>query len=239
MNTLLTRVSEGVLEVEMHRPERLNAMSAELMTELAGVFEGCEQGAVLLTGAGRAFCSGADLRQVSFDEASVKALQQVASRLTRAMDACDAAIVSHVQGPAIGGGFCLVMLSDLVFATPEAIFAANQMTRGLVPDMGLLQLLPRALGEFPARRLMLLGERLGAEEAVRLGIAAGIADLEQTRAVARSLAANREALTLAKRGVRLGRSASLAEVLEFEVEAEAVAFATEKVQRSITEFRGA
>jgi 2-(1,2-epoxy-1,2-dihydrophenyl)acetyl-CoA isomerase len=236
VSTLRTSVEDGVLLVELDRPERLNAMNRELLLELGSVFEGCREGAVLLSGRGRAFCSGADLREITFEPAQLRSLMGTVRRLVLAMEASPAAIVAHVHGAAVGGGFCLAALCDLVFADSSAVFAVNQATRGLVPDMGVLWLLPRQIGELNARRLLLLGERFDAAEALRLGIVSRLCDREQALAAARELAANRECVALTKQGLRRGRRSGLAELLDFEVDAEVRAFATERVQRSIQDF---
>lgn len=236
MSTLRTTVEGDLLRVELNRPERLNAMNRPMLEELGEVFEGCRQSAVLLTGAGRAFCAGADLRELSFQPDAARSIMTTVGAVVRAMEACPAALVAHVRGPAIGGGLCLAVLCDLVYADPWATFAANQATRGLVPDMGIMWLLPRQVGELAARRLLLLGETFDASEAHRLGIVAEVAGAERALAVARELAGNRDCVALTKEGLRRARRVPLAELLEFEIEAELRAFQSERVQGSIRRF---
>lgn len=238
MNTLEVNAAAGVLEVELNRPQRRNAMSRELLEELTQVIAGCRQHAILISGRGAGFCAGADLRELSFDDRAVRSLQRTVKALGETIESSPAAIIAHVHGAAIGGGFALAALCDLVFAASDAVFSANQLSRGLVPDLGLLWVLPRALGELPARRLLLLADRLDAGQALAAGLVARISSREEALVVARTLAAVHEAVTLTKKGLRAAREGTLAQTLEFEVEAESVAFRTPTVQRSIAEFVG-
>ena len=238
MRTLRTAVEDGVLVVTLNRPERLNAMNRLMFEELGETFERCEQAAVLVTGEGRAFCSGADLRELPPETEAFRAQMRVVQRMVEAMDACPAGLVAHVNGPAVGGGFCLAALCDVVCAEPQATFSVNQATRGMVPDMGAMWLLPRQLGELAARRLLLLGETFGAGAAQELGIVTRVCGREETMALARELAANRDCVRLTKAGLRLARHATLRETLAFEIEAEVEAFRSERVLSSIRSFTG-
>lgn len=231
-------VDGDVLRVTLNRPHKLNAINRAMLDELENIFADCRQPAVLLTGAGRAFCSGADLQELIFEPDRERSLMRAVGRVVQAMEACPAALVAHVHGQAIGGGLCLALLCDLVYADPSATFSANQTKRGLVPDMGIMWFLPRQIGELAARRLLLLGESLDAGEALRLGIVAEVSGPERALAVARELAANRDCITLTKEGLRRARQIPLRELLEFEIESEVQVFGSERVRNSIQGFVG-
>jgi enoyl-CoA hydratase len=178
-----------VAVVTLDRPERLNALSIDLAIELAATLEsvGDDNGVrvIVLTGAGRAFCSGLDLKDYgvvpNIDGLQVGQIAQrsmrVYSRLVPVLRGLRQPVVAAVNGPAYGGGMCLAMGCDLRFAGPAATFNATGIVNGLTStEMAAAWLLPRQIGATFANDLLLTGRVVGAEEALRLGLVSRLAD---------------------------------------------------------------
>ncbi|MHB8437954.1 MAG: enoyl-CoA hydratase [Acidimicrobiales bacterium] len=179
----VTRPRHGVALVTLNRPERMNAMAFDVMVPLKRTLEEVgldnEVRVVVLTGAGRGFCSGADLenpgmipnieglRRPTIALRSMELLDDVI-RQVRAMHQ---PVIAAVNGPAIGGGLCLATACDIRVASDTALFRAAGVNNGLTStELGLSYLLPRAIGSSRAFELMLTGRDLEAEEAERIGL---------------------------------------------------------------------
>lgn len=177
------RPIEHVAVVRLNRPDRLNAMSIELVLELAHALE--EVGAdntcrvVVLTGAGRAFCSGLDLKDhgvvPGIDGLQIGQIAQramhVYSRLTPLMRSMRQPIIAAVNGDAYGGGMCLALAAELRFASEGARFNATGIVNGLTStEMGASWLLPRLVGAAHSNDLLLTGRVIDAHEAERIGL---------------------------------------------------------------------
>ncbi|MDT7640753.1 MAG: hypothetical protein QOC83_5041 [Pseudonocardiales bacterium] len=170
----------GVARLTLHRPDRLNAMTAEMFTELTEVAERLRVDdsvrAVVLTGAGAGFCAGYDLAAAgdfpAADTADLLALQDTAWRALHAVYALPKPVVAAVHGPAAGGGFSLSLAADIRLAGASARFQAVFVRIGLSGgDLGTSWLLPRIVGTGLAAELLYTGRPVYAEEAVRIGLA--------------------------------------------------------------------
>ena len=177
------KVDPHVTVVTLDRPERLNAMSIELVSDLCDVFEqvGADNScwAIVLTGAGRAFCSGLDLKDYgvipNIDGLSVGRIAQRSmrhySKLVPLMRSLPQPIIAAIQGPAYGGGLCLSLGADIRIAGPEAVFNATGIVNGLSStEMGVSFLLPRLIGAAHSNDLLLTGRKVDADEAYRIGL---------------------------------------------------------------------
>ena len=188
-------VAARVATVTLDRPEALNAISTELAVDLAEAVEplATDQGvrAVVLTGAGeRAFCVGADLKQrAGFDDHGWFVQREAFRRGFAAVRRCPLATVAAVSGFALGGGTELALSCDLVVAADDATFGLPEVRLGLVPAGGGTQLLVRRVGRSVARDLVLTGRRVGADEALRLGLADRVVPRGEALAAAAALAA--------------------------------------------------
>ncbi len=184
-----------VATVTLDRPEALNAISTELAVDLAETVEplATDPGvrAVVLTGAGeRAFCVGADLKQrAGFDDHGWFVQREVFRRGFAAVRRCPLPTVAAVFGFALGGGTELALSCDLVVAADNATFGLPEVRLGLVPAGGGTQLLVRRVGRSVARDLVLTGRRVGADEALRLGLADRVVPRAEVLATAAALAA--------------------------------------------------
>jgi enoyl-CoA hydratase len=212
--------------VEMNRPEQLNAMSEDLHTALAGLWDllAADEAAraVVLSGRGRAFCAGGDFevmtrvqRDAAFRERNVDEARRIITGMLR----CPLPIIAAVNGPAVGLGSSLALLSDLVLMAQDAYISDPHVRVGLVAGDGGALLLPLIVGPARAKELLFLGGRIGAEEAVRIGIANRVAPgerlLDEARDLAHRLAAlPGQALRETKRAVNLHIEQAFATVME-------------------------
>jgi enoyl-CoA hydratase len=203
-----------VVRVTLNRPDELNAMTSELCEalheELKRIALKRDCRAVVLTGAGRGFCSGVDLRGYGdapgndgSDEARDRlGNQQHMSRLILAVRALPQPMIAAVNGPAAGFGLSLALASDIRFAVISAVFRVAFINIGLSNcDMATSWLLPRLIGASRAHELMLTGRRFDAEEALRIGLLADV--VEPDELAERALSAAEQIATLAPWGVRL------------------------------------
>jgi enoyl-CoA hydratase len=207
-------VDEHIQLVTLNRPEQLNAMTADLCQalhdELArlGAQRACR--AIVLTGAGRAFCAGLDLRgygrapnNTGSDDARDRlANQEHMSRLVLRLRATPQPVVAAVNGPAAGFGMALALGSDIRYAAASVVFRAAFLNVGVSNcDMATSWLLPRLIGASRAHEIMLTGRRVGAAEAERIGLVAGV--IEDGAVVERAIAAAREIAAWSPWGIRL------------------------------------
>ncbi len=180
---LVERPRPHVAVVQLHRPERLNALSIDLVTELhdalTDVGEDNDTWVVVLTGSGRAFTSGLDLKDYgvvpNIDGLQVGRIAQKAmrhySRLVPLLRRLPQPVIAAVNGPAYGGGMCLALGADLRFAAESAVFNSTGIVNGLTStEMGASWLLPRLIGVARSNDLLLTGRVVDAAEALQMGL---------------------------------------------------------------------
>jgi methylglutaconyl-CoA hydratase len=193
--TLQLEYDGGVATVTLNRPEKRNAISFELIDELLHALEEVaksEARVLIVTGAGKAFCSGLDLDNLksllgSSPEQNLQDTQTMV-RLFRSLYEFPKVTIAAVNGSAIAGGTGLALLCDFTFAVPEAKFGYTEVRIGFVPAIVSTFLL-RQVGEKQARDLLLTGRLFDAEEASRMGLINEIVPAENLMARARGLAA--------------------------------------------------
>jgi len=221
----------AVAILTLNRPERLNAFAAPTNRRLLALLDeiACDDAirALVLTGAGRGFCAGADLKALAGadgprdgDWGSPRGMIDLPLRLR----ALPQPSVCAVNGVAAGAGFGLALATDLRVASTAARFVAAQIQTAQVPDAGLTYILPRLLGTERALRVALLAEPIGADEALALGIVGEVVApellLERSVAVAQRLAAlPRLATTLTRHAIYRALDRGLETALAFEYEA--------------------
>lgn len=172
----------GVRTVTLNRPERLNAVNPELAEELPrAVDEAAREDAVrvlVITGAGRGFCSGLDLSEPPRlpDRTRVERLDPFAwvGRWVLAVTRCEKPVIAAINGPAAGAGFGLALAADIRLVAASARLTAGYVRRGLSPDAGVSWMLPRLVGLSRAAEIVLSGRDLDADEAYRIGLAAAV-----------------------------------------------------------------
>jgi len=230
---LVVERAGGVVTVTFDRPERLNAFrraTYERLHELLGELSAdTAVRAVVLTGRGRAFCAGEDLRELdalagSADfGAHVASGVQVLQGITRRMVESDAVFIAAVNGVAAGFGAELAIACDIRVAAHSARFLFPEVRRGLFITNGVSYLLPRLVGRGRAAELLLTGEPIGGEEAQRIGLATRcVADascVEDALAVAKVVASNASlSVALTKRILRQTADGTIDEAMAREVE---------------------
>ncbi|MFJ8105708.1 enoyl-CoA hydratase/isomerase family protein [Streptomyces sp. NPDC096132] len=244
MSVLLTGDADGVRTLTLNRPHRRNALDAELWEALRAALTeaGRDRGvrAVVLTGAGGAFCSGADLpKEIS-----------TAHPLYRMRTLTDVALLLHelpvptvakVTGPAVGAGWNLALGCDLVVATPGSTFSQIFARRGLSLDLGGSWLLPKLVGLQQAKRLALLAETVDAEEARALGLVTWVVDAGAVDAfvddlTARLTAGPPVALAQTKALLNEGADRTLRDALASEARAQSVNFASADAPEAFAAF---
>jgi 2-(1,2-epoxy-1,2-dihydrophenyl)acetyl-CoA isomerase len=244
--TLLYDVDRGVATITLNRPAVLNAISQQMIEELQAALDTVKDEAsvrsVVLTGAGRGFCSGADLKgrqRVKPSDAATDIGTAGAERLRRTLNPLILAIrtiekpfIAAVNGVAAGAGCNLALACDIVLASEEARFGNVFARIGLIPDCGGHFFLPRLVGFHKAAELMFTGDIIAAHEAERVGLINRIVPhaelIKQARELAERLARGpTRAIGLCKRTMNIGITADLATVLEAEAEGQALARQTE------------
>jgi 2-(1,2-epoxy-1,2-dihydrophenyl)acetyl-CoA isomerase len=196
MASILASLETGVLTVTLNRPDKLNAFNPEMHQRLREAIEraaGDEVRAVLLTGAGRAFCAGQDLSERNLAPGApppdlAQSLGAHYNPLVRSLRALPKPVVCAVNGVAAGAGANIALACDLVLAARSASFVQAFAKIGLLPDSGGTWLLPRLVGSARAMGLALLGEKLSAEEAQRIGLIWKVYEDEELPEKAREIA---------------------------------------------------
>jgi enoyl-CoA hydratase len=217
------RPAPGVAVVTLNRPERMNAMAFDVMVpvreRLVEVGHDNSVRAIVLTGAGGAFSSGADqksagrpphadgLPRPAYALRSLEVLEDVVATLRRLHQP----VIAAVDGAAVGGGLCLTLACDIRIASPTAYFRAAGINNGLTAsELGLSYLLPRAVGSSHAADLMFTGRDVDAEEAARIGLVSRVADpvLEEAVAIGEQITAfSQPGIEMTKRSLHAGIAA--------------------------------
>lgn len=187
---ILVERDDRLATVTLNRPEALNAMSSGLRASLVETFntlaDDDEIGVVILTGAGRAFSAGLDLKELGSD--STPSAESVKHDVVSAMDAFSKPIIGAINGFAITGGFEIALACDLLIASTNARFADTHARLGILPGWGLSQRLPRLIGIYRAKELSLTGNYLDATTAQAWGLVNRVVAPEELLDTARSLA---------------------------------------------------
>lgn len=247
--TLRLEVADAIATVTLDRPDALNALTVTMKQELLAAFRAIARNravrAVVLTGAGRAFCAGQDLKERLEPDAAPLAveLRERYNPIIRAMRAMDQPIVGAVNGVAAGAGASLAFACDIRLAAEGASFLLAFGRIGLVPDSGATWFLPRLVGPAKAAELALLGGPLSAADAERFGLVARVlpadALAEEARGTATRLAELApRALALTKRALQRSWSVDLDAALEDEAFRQGIAGATADHAEGLAAFLG-
>ena len=238
-------VADAVATVTLDRPESLNALTATMRGDLRAALKAAARDdavrAVVITGAGRGFCSGADLRGGTAEREFRRLLTDEYNPLIRAVRDLPKPVIAAVNGVAAGAGVSLALACDLVYAAEEARFIQAFVRIGLVPDSGSTRTLVRALGRHRAAALIFGGEPLSATEAQAAGLVARVvpADelMEAVQTEARRLAAApTKAIGYAKRLINHAEDASLDDSLALEAGLQELAGRTDDHAEGVAAF---
>ena len=247
-DTLTLEQSDGIAVVTVNRPDKLNALNANVLAELTTAFVGlCESEppirVAILTGAGdKAFVAGADIAEmVAMSASQAKAFSDAGHRLGRVLESAPFPVIAAVNGFALGGGCELAMCCDFIYASDKARFGQPEVTLGLMPGFGGTQRLARRIGITRARELIYVGEPILADRACALGLVNEVvphADLlPKVRAVAAKIASRAPlAVAYAKRVMSRGYDADLNVANELEATAFAALFDTADMREGTKAF---
>jgi len=251
VSALLLDKRDGVLVLTLNRPDVLNALDAALGAALAEAVREASSneavGAVVITGAGRAFCSGGDIGVMKEVMASGARWEDFAPVVTGgrnvalAIRDCPKPVIAAVNGAAAGGGMGLALACDVRWASEKAKFAQSFARLGLHPDWGSLRALTRLAGPSRGLELMWTGDPIAADEALRLGLVSRVLPaetlLEEATAFAGRLAQGaRAALAEIKRSVQAVADMSLEQSLDREVASQERCWNTHDAKEGIAAF---
>jgi 2-(1,2-epoxy-1,2-dihydrophenyl)acetyl-CoA isomerase len=247
---ILLRIADGVGTLTLNRPEKLNAFAGTMRQEIADALVELERDpavrVIVITGAGRGFCAGADVGYLAElierrDVEAMAALVEAGRRVVMTMRESSKPVIGSINGVAAGGGANLALACDLRIAGDQARLGQTFNRIGLHPDWGGTYFLPRLVGPAKALELFWLAELLDAPECLRLGLFNRVVPqsvLEQeTMTIARTLAAKPAlALSLAKRAVYASLDRTLPEMLDYELEAQLRCFESGDAAEGVTAF---
>ncbi len=243
-------IENAIGTLTLNRPERLNSFVAEMRDELgnglAELGEREDVRVVVITGAGRAFCSGADvgylarlLEEGRMEEARL--LVEAGGRVVRTIRDMPKPVIASLNGPAAGGGANMALACDLRIASERASIGQTFNRIGLHPDWGGSYFLPRLVGPARAAELVFLGDMIGAADAERMGLVNRVVAHEELQAVTREIAERLAAkpvlsLRLAKRALALSLHSSLDEMLDYELAAQMNCFESSDALEGVRAF---
>lgn len=237
----------GIATVLLNRPDKLNALSGEMYHELADCFEQLGQDdavrAVVLTGAGRAFCAGGDVGSMgNYDVVSGRKRSRGHQRTVINLHNLEKPVIAAVRGPAAGIGASLALASDLIIASETAYLLMAFKNIGIPPDGGAVFFLTQYLGIARAKELVYTARKLPAQEAKDMGIVMKVVADDRLEAEARALALELAssatyALTLAKKMFQSMYTPTLEQLLEMEILAVCGARLTHDHKEGIAAFK--
>ena len=243
--TLIVQADDGVTTITLNRPDALNALNATMRGELLVAVKATGRDdavrAVVITGAGRGFCAGADLHGGAGEREFRRVITTEYNPLVEAIRSLPKPVIASVNGVAAGAGVSLALAADLVIAVQGVRFIPAFHRIGLVPDSGLTRTLVRTLGRHRALEILLGERQLGADEAHAAGLVAAVVEgerlMDATRELARRLAEGPTlAFGLTKRLVNAAEDASLTDSLAAEAGLQEVAGRTEDHAEGVAAF---
>ncbi len=249
-DTILYDVAGGVATITFNRPEKLNAFNDTMIQETIKALRDAEHDetvrALIVTGAGRAFSAGQDL--ADYQERRARSIGTIGDHIrsgynvivTR-MRAMEKPIVGAVNGAAAGAGAGIALACDILFASEQAIFAEAFIGIALVPDSGNTWFLPRRIGPARAFEMAVTGERIRADEALRLGLVNHVIPPEDLMKAARDMAehlaqAPTKAIGLTKRAMNRALEFTLDQSLEYEAQLQDIAGRLSDHQEGVAAF---
>lgn len=246
---IIYEVSERIATITLNRPDAYNATTDELYQELQhalGVIAADQDvGCVIITGAGKGFCAGADLKARKDDMTPLQRrvrhrwiLRDILEPLFR----LEKPVIAAVNGAAAGAGFNIALACDFVVASDKASFMQAFAKVGLVPDLGGLYLLGRVIGINKAKELCFTARKVPAEEAKALGIVNHVVPHDDLMRTAREIAAtiaagSPTAMAMTKTLLDKSTNATLDQMLEFESYAQTIAYLTPEYEEGVQAFR--
>jgi enoyl-CoA hydratase len=239
---ILLEKEDGIATITFNRPDALNALNnqtrAEFYSAMKDVAADDDIKVVILTGAGRAFVAGSDIKELkqttSLDAHNIHRLGMVVEKLEKP-------VIAAVNGFALGGGCEIVMACDIIIASDKARFGQPEINLGIIPGGGATQRLPRLVGVCKAKELILTGDIIKAEEAEKIGLVNRVVPAENLMATAKEIAKkiaakSRATVRLAKDVINKGMQTSLETGLDYEREIYSLCLTLEDKEEGINAF---
>ena len=232
------------MRVRLHRPEVLNALDIELMTELVETLTPLDRdpgvGCFVITGSDRVFAAGADIKEMS-EKSTADMIGEDYFAGWEAFAALRTPKIAAVSGYALGGGCELAMMCDVIIAADDAMFGQPEITLGVIPGIGGTQRLTRLVGRAKAMDMILTGRLIDAEEAARIGLVSRVVPADRLIAEANQVAEQiagygKLAVTAARDCVDRALETSLSEGIRYERSAFHALFATEDQKEGMRAF---
>ncbi|HYL65190.1 MAG TPA: enoyl-CoA hydratase [Candidatus Methylomirabilis sp.] len=241
---------EGIATLVLNRPDKLNALNAELSTALNAALERLAQDdsirIVVLTGAGRAFCSGGDLGAIGRghqrnETTELEPILRAGMQMVVKMRTMPQPVIAAVNGPAAGAGMNIALAADIRIAADVATFGQNFSRVGLFPDYGGIFFLPELVGPSAAAEMFYTGEMIDAQTALRLGLVTHVVPLAQLEAEVKTLAQKIALgppipIRAVKKALFASQKEALAKALDHEVEQQMKCFASEDCREGVRAF---
>jgi len=252
--TLIFEKEEGIRVITLNRPERLNAINYQLVLDLEKVLDEIEKDeearTVILIGAGRGFCAGADIKDLADPRAKRLPIGKRYTFFNKLED-LEKPVIAAINGPCNGGGLELALCCDFRIASEAANFGLGEVKLGIIPAGGGTARLPRLIGPGPAKEFLYFGNRVDAKEAYRIGLVNRMVPNEELMAEAKTWAAELAerpplSLKMLKYCVNLGTQMDLLGAIDYEAKCAAVLQNTEDheegarafVEKRKPEFKG-
>jgi 2-(1,2-epoxy-1,2-dihydrophenyl)acetyl-CoA isomerase len=247
---VLFDVSDDIATITFNRPEALNALSNDLSQAFGERLIECKERAgddikaLIITGAGRAFCAGGDVKAMNTDKRTPERQRaRLRASQSRILDVLniELPVVSLVNGPAAGAGANLALAADFVFATPKGMFMQAFGRIGLVPDWGGFYVLPRLVGLQKAKELIFTARKVGAEEAHAMGMVHTLVSEENAMAEAREFAGrlaqgSTTAIGIAKNILNQSHNLDMRTLLELEAAGQGICTDTDFHREAVRRF---
>jgi enoyl-CoA hydratase len=239
---ILLEKEDGIATITFNRPDALNALNnqtrAEFYSAMKDVAADNDIKVVILTGAGRAFVAGSDIKELkqttSLDAHNIHRLGMVVEKMEKP-------VIAAVNGFALGGGCEIVMACDIIIASDKARFGQPEINLGIIPGGGATQRLPRLVGVCKAKELILTGDIIKAEEAEKIGLVNRVVPGENLMAAAKEIAKkiaskSQATVRLAKDVINKGMQTSLETGLDYEREIYSLCLTLEDKEEGINAF---
>lgn len=239
--TILFDKEGGVAKITLNRPDSMNALNNKMREELVSAIDGVERDTELkvlvMTGKGKAFCAGGDVKGMGTQERPINP-SQIIIRLAN----LEKPVISAVNGVAAGGGCNLALAGDIILASDQARFIQSFVRIGLIPDWGGMYFLPRLVGMAKAKELMFTGETIDAKEAERIGLVSKVIPMGEFETIVDSLAKKLakgppRSLSLIKKILNWGQQSDLKTVMELEYLAQGICRETEDHKEGLKAFK--
>jgi len=245
---LIYTIENQVATITLNRPERMNALTKTLYSEMEHALRASEDNdgvrAIIITGAGRGFCSGDDVKSMAAPDTQEQQVRKTAIKgkptpVVPVFMAMNKPLIAAVNGAAVGWGMDLSLFCDIRIASELAKFGEVYVLRGLIPDISGFYLLPRIIGLSRAYELLLTGDVIDAKEAERIGLVSKVVPPDQLMPTAKALAAKMAALPplavkMSKEAVRKGLNYDLGALGEYHAYALGILFQTEDFKEGST-----